>query len=159
MKLFNRKPKPKPVTGNLYNSATAVMPIPATAVIPVAPTIKTLTPQDVQFCASCGEVGATHRHRSGDFYLGPIFYFLCNACYELRIEKHMQHVFSQRKEYPPTDVRIVAVNAAKAKGGIVQQAGWAMVGEPGPNVHVHVKIDDCEINPTMILPVTKKEPA
>ena len=161
---FSRKPKaqPKPVTGNLYNSATAVMPIAPTAVIPVAPTIKTHSPEDMQYCAACGEIGAKYRQRSGDFYLGPIFYFLCNTCYEKRIEKHMQHVFGQRKEYPPTNVRIKAVSDAKLKGGIIQHTGMAIVGEPGPeslifpkdativptsttpHVTLHVKIDDRE---------------
>lgn len=102
MGIFSRKPKPKqqPQLPEPHNCETAVMPIPATTVIPAIEkeTVKTLPTVLLQHCAFCGFVGATHPFSVSDFYLKKLRYpRLCDTCYATRTRKETLHHIAQRK--------------------------------------------------------------
>lgn len=100
MHLFTRKRKQQPLPTDPHNCETAVMPIPATTIIPAIAqeNVKTLPTVLLQHCAFCGSVGATHPFGVGDFYLGKLRYpRLCDACYEIRTRKETLHHLAQRK--------------------------------------------------------------
>lgn len=98
MHLFSRKRKQPPQPPDPHNCETAVMPIPATTIMPAIENVKTLPTVLLQHCAFCGSVGATHPFGVGDFYLGKLRYpRLCDACYAARTSKEAIHHLAQRK--------------------------------------------------------------
>lgn len=119
MHFFSRKHKQQPQPTDPHNCETALMPIPATTIIPAIESVKTLPVPTVllQHCAYCGLVGATHPFGIGDFYLGKLKYpRLCDACYAERTRKEALHHLAQRKtsvEVPVAMIRKRAVLEAE----------------------------------------------
>lgn len=95
MKLFNRnKHEPQP---------------------PAEQTVKPVHADEMQYCAFCSTEGAKHVIRGGDWYLGQIKYYLCDACLEDRARFAVEHVNRQRKIPLNTVGRMQAVNLALEK--------------------------------------------
>lgn len=133
MNIFTRKhkPAPQPIINDPHDQATVAMPVPPTTTLSA---VKTVAPDLLQMCASCGVVGASRPLPRPVGYYGYLdglpYIRICETCEKKCQDRIKEHYDKLHRLYVARKDTVLKTPAVKplASGGVIQPGGIAIVG-------------------------------